>query len=401
MRIHTVKEGDTVFKIARSYSVPPAKIIENNALTAPDRLYPGQKLIILMPTRSYTVRGGDSLDSIAQRFAIDKNRLKQNNPALMGGDRIYPGQILTIKHEPREYGNAVVNGYFSKDCTKDRLSLYLPYLTYITFAAFKWESRRLLKLFGYESALEITKNEALLPVMRVYSSEPLCELKSEGFADTVASFAKEEGFSAVSLAARCHVDKDFREFLKSFKEKLSKFGLELHLELDGNSDTSAFCDLSEIADVSLLDYQAEGGKEARAFDLCEAMLLRSYAENCRCNKTLLDLFSPIYFGEKATDFSEIEKLIISRGITPDFDEKTKSSSFKLKQYSGGHETEICVRYPSLENTKAKLELLGELGYMGVSFDIMRSPISRLMMFNSLFKPEKMSRSAENKCRSGF
>ncbi len=397
MRIHTVKEGDTIFKIARSYSVPPAKIIENNALITPDRLYPGQKLLILTPMRSYTVRGGDSLNSIAQRFGTDENQLKRNNPALMGGNKIYPGQILAIKYEPYEYGNAVVNGYFSKDCAKDRLSLYLPYLTYITFAALKWERRRLIKLFDYENALETAKKEGALPVLRVFTEEPLAELVNKDFCDTLISLAKNEGFFAISLAARCYKEKKFSEFLTSFKEKLSKSELELHLEIDGNGDSDAYRELSGIADVSLLNYESQAASADDDFESCEKALIKRFANECGCQKTLFDLFSPIYFGDRAVEFSEIEKLIILRGIEPEYCEKTKRARFKLKRYSGGKEEEISVSFPTPENTKAKLELLGELGYMGVSFDITRSPTSTLMMFNSLFSAEKAREGFKNSC----
>ena len=42
-------------------------------------------------------------------------------------------------------------------------------------------------------------------------------------------------------------------------------------------------------------------------------------------------------------------------------------------------------YSSLEGIKSILELIGELDYMGICFDIMRTPLSHLMMYNSMFK----------------
>ena len=43
-----------------------------------------------------------------------------------------------------------------------------------------------------------------------------------------------------------------------------------------------------------------------------------------------------------------------------------------------------VAFESLENIKAKLDLIYELGLMGISFDIMRVPTEYLMTFHSLF-----------------
>ena len=65
MIIHTVSQGETIFKIARKYSVQPTKIIEDNGLEG-DRLTTGQELLILTPTRTVTVRGGDTLASLAR-----------------------------------------------------------------------------------------------------------------------------------------------------------------------------------------------------------------------------------------------------------------------------------------------------------------------------------------------
>ena len=400
MRIHTVKEGDTVFKIARSYSTPPAKIIENNALIAPDRLYPGQKLVILTPTRTYTVRGGDTLKSIALRFGVDTQELKRNNPSLMGGDRIYPGQILAVKYGEKEYGNAVVNGYYSRDCTKDRLSLYLPYLTYVTIASHKWENGELCRLFNYDDALKLSKIEGALPVMRVYTGSALCELQKEmeNFSKQIISRAKSDGFQGVSFSGGCVKEDGFGEFLREFRNELKKSELELHLELDGNASVEPYKDLSETADVVLLNFDRDERSLDMDFASCEEALLNSYSSICESRKTLLDVFSPSYLGDEAVDFQEIEKLIISRGIEAAYCEKSKTGSFRMKRYSGGQNKEISAHFPTPENTKAKLELLGELGFMGVSFDIKRSPISSLMAFNSLFHAEKASSVAENSCR---
>lgn len=395
MRIHTVKEGDTVFKIARSYSVPPAKIIENNALINPDRLYPGQKLIILMPTRSYTVRGGDTLDSIAIRFGVDKSELRRNNPALMGGERIYPGQILAVKYESKPFGNAVTNGYFSKNCEKESLSLFLPHLSYITFAAFKWEGRKLSKLFNYEAALEAAKRENALPVLRVYTEEPFCEIKNGGFAESVISEAANEGFFAVSFAGKCTKEKGFSDFFAKFRDKLHSSGLEAHVELDGNSEIECYGNLSENADLTLLNYETSSNCD---FDSSIGAFLKKYSETLSPEKTLFDLFPSICFGEKQIDFQELEKLIISRGITPYYSEKAKCSEFKLSYYTGGKKEEIEISFPTPENTIAKLELLAELGYMGASFDIAKSTVASLMCFNSLFHAVKLTGGKGNSCR---
>ena len=43
------------------------------------------------------------------------------------------------------------------------------------------------------------------------------------------------------------------------------------------------------------------------------------------------------------------------------------------------------RYTSLSGIRALLELMNEFDYMGICFDIMRTPLSHLMMYDSMFK----------------
>ncbi|MBQ7333050.1 MAG: LysM peptidoglycan-binding domain-containing protein [Clostridia bacterium] len=402
MRIHTVKEGDTIFKIARAYSLPPAKIIENNALVTPDRLYPGQKLVILTPTRSYTVRGGDTLENIALRFGTDKKSLKKNNPALMGEEKIYPGQILAVRYDAKKFGNCVVNACLSGESEREKLSLFLPYLTYLTFSAAKWERGRLLRLFDYTDSLNNIKNKSIIPVLRVYTENCVKELSEdkEEFLNSIVSVAKRDGFSAVSLAAyrAMKENEEFKTFFKELKCELHKSGLELHTEFDGNSDITAYKELSEIADVAVLNYEKGETSSIPDFNSGEKKLLRSYRDECQHQKCLVDLSLFAYLGGEPQNFQEIERLIRTRGISPQYSESAKCCHFALNRYSGGKREEIFVSFPSPENTKAKLELLGELGYMGVSFDIMRTPVQHLMMFNSLFHCEKPSRSGMNSCR---
>ena len=42
-------------------------------------------------------------------------------------------------------------------------------------------------------------------------------------------------------------------------------------------------------------------------------------------------------------------------------------------------------FASLQSIKALLELASEFDYMGICFDIMRTPLSHIMMYNSMFK----------------
>ena len=122
MTLHTVTEADTLFKIARRYGSSPMKIIEDNDLRSPDELTVGEQLLILSPTRTYTVRGGDTLDRIARTFGVKRNALIAANPSLGGTDRLYPGQILAIRYDAPSSGLSAVNGYIYRDTEPDALT---------------------------------------------------------------------------------------------------------------------------------------------------------------------------------------------------------------------------------------------------------------------------------------
>jgi N-acetylmuramoyl-L-alanine amidase len=94
---HTVRPGDSLYKISQQYGVTISSIKSANGLKS-DNIYPGQVLVIKpansSPGNSYTVRPGDSLYIIAQRHGVSVAQLKSANG--LTSDYIYPGQKLSI-----------------------------------------------------------------------------------------------------------------------------------------------------------------------------------------------------------------------------------------------------------------------------------------------------------------
>ncbi|MEE8128570.1 MAG: LysM peptidoglycan-binding domain-containing protein, partial [Nitrospinaceae bacterium] len=82
-----------------------SKIVEDNpdVIQNPEKIYPGQKLQVTIPKGMpvfYTVKEGESLSKIANRFYGDPMKFKDiflaNNDAIEDPDIIYPGQVLKI-----------------------------------------------------------------------------------------------------------------------------------------------------------------------------------------------------------------------------------------------------------------------------------------------------------------
>lgn len=99
MENYIVKKGDTLEGIAAFYSIPAFEIIKANSLEAPYILLEGTSLMI--PTGKfnifdyYTVQGGDTLYSIANRYKTTPNLIASIN-GIDVDEYIYPNQTLLV-----------------------------------------------------------------------------------------------------------------------------------------------------------------------------------------------------------------------------------------------------------------------------------------------------------------
>ena len=93
-----VQPGDTLFSISKSLDVSMSTILDWNDLKDPKRLRVGEEIVFPIPDGIiYTVREGDTLESIAMRFFTTVNLLKAANSLL--SDVIYEGEKLFVPTE--------------------------------------------------------------------------------------------------------------------------------------------------------------------------------------------------------------------------------------------------------------------------------------------------------------
>jgi N-acetylmuramoyl-L-alanine amidase len=128
-QMHTVRQGDTLYKISQAYGVSVNSIRQASGLTT-DVIYPGQTLVIpssggSQGSATYTVQAGDTLYLIAQRHGMSVSSLKSANG--LSGDVIYVGQKLAI---PSNKGSVPPGGQSAIHIVRNGESLYKIAQTY-------------------------------------------------------------------------------------------------------------------------------------------------------------------------------------------------------------------------------------------------------------------------------
>lgn len=95
---YVVKSGDILGGIASHYGTTWQRLQALNGLSNPNWIYPGQRLKVtgnVYAQRTYTVRYGDTLSSIASRYGVNMYTLAHKN-RISNINLIYPGQKLNI-----------------------------------------------------------------------------------------------------------------------------------------------------------------------------------------------------------------------------------------------------------------------------------------------------------------
>lgn len=191
MIIHTVQSGETIFSIAKKYSVSERLLVINNGLEAVTNALPvGLSIVILFPNETYMVKQGDTLESIAKRYDVNINDLYRYNIILGGNRNIFPGQTIIISYLPgtTKY-NYSVGGYYYTFATERIINETMPFMK--IFMPFT---------YGFDSSGNISQlnDGVLLSRSYVYDSAPYFHI----------STLTPDGFFNSDLAAQLLSNKD-------------------------------------------------------------------------------------------------------------------------------------------------------------------------------------------------
>lgn len=97
---YIVKSGDTLSGIASKYGTTYQELARINNIANPNVIYPGQVIKINGGTveKIYTVKSGDTLSGIANKYGTTWQNIYNNNRDIIGSNPnlIKPGQVLKI-----------------------------------------------------------------------------------------------------------------------------------------------------------------------------------------------------------------------------------------------------------------------------------------------------------------
>lgn len=97
--VYTIKEGDTIESIANKYNITPYILYQLNGINNNVSLIPGNNIIVPKIANTYfdyyTIKNGDSLYKIAEKYNTDYKTLALIN-GLDENDYIYPNQIISV-----------------------------------------------------------------------------------------------------------------------------------------------------------------------------------------------------------------------------------------------------------------------------------------------------------------
>jgi len=97
--VHVVQPGETLWGIAQQYGTTVDTLARINQLSNPNLILPGMRLTVASGTDGiqyrHTVQAGETLSLIAQQYGVSLSALQQANPGV-NPNRLMPGQVLLV-----------------------------------------------------------------------------------------------------------------------------------------------------------------------------------------------------------------------------------------------------------------------------------------------------------------
>ncbi|WP_312426945.1 LysM peptidoglycan-binding domain-containing protein [Lacrimispora sp.] len=240
MIIHVVQPGDTIYSISEHYNIPADRLILENGLTNPGNLAIGQTIVIVQPETLYTVKVGDTFESIAKQHGTTTMELLRNNPYLSDREFLYDGETIVISYQTNKTRTITTIGYAFSYIDRPVLIKTLPFLTYLSifnyrltnegeiiYRADDTELVNLAKTYGVASLMFVsTLSEDGLVAPEVANNILNNPSVQDRVIDNALNIMNEKGFCGINIYA----ENITYENLNSFAEYLRRASEKFHSE---------------------------------------------------------------------------------------------------------------------------------------------------------------------------
>ncbi|MGN1400462.1 MAG: LysM peptidoglycan-binding domain-containing protein [Bacillus sp. (in: firmicutes)] len=403
MQIQVVRQGDTIYDIAKTYGISPERIISANQLEDPNDLVVGQALVIPITGSFYWVEEGDSLYTIGEQFGISPQRLATVNKIpvnkqLLVGTRLYippnkrDGEFNAYM-EPRGTSVSETLTQASREAAP-----YLTYLSPFSYTATRDGSLNAPLLDDFPTIAEENNNILVMVVTnqenQAFSSELGRILLNDmdvqdRLLSNIEDIAQTTGFRDIHFdfeALRPNDRDAYTAFLQKAKDRFAPLGWQVSIALAPKTSASQQGIWYEAHDykaqgaivdwVLIMTYEwgYSGGPAQAVSPIGPVREVLTYAvseipaEKVMMGQNLYgyDWTLPFKKGTTAKAVSPQQAIALARRYETiiKYDYTAQAPFFNYKD-NNGREHEVW--FEDARSIQAKFDLVKELGLLGVSY----------------------------------
>ena len=372
MIIYRTQDNERLCDVAAKFRINPIILSDINDLQINTTLASNTPLVIPQPTKTYIVKKTDTINKICERFKIKPNSLKRYNSSLCDSCELYEGQPLIIKqNEP--YCRIATNGYFGSDTSKQKAQALLPYLSFITVCGCVINEKNTVFLFDDTYPIKLARDNGKGILLRVHVKKRLTKEELTERINECLSYAKSKEYWGLVVSG----NNDCIAFCREKSKEVSEYAKNMRLAILYELDRSGFKSY-DFVPHSIISYDKYNNDCQYTFEEGEKSFYKRISDDSDVSRSFIDLCGYAAYKDRYLPKEEISKIYKNRRTVISHNENTLLDSISFFNKSKPILTE------SPENTKAKLELINELGWLGASFDISRIMASELYMITSMF-----------------
>lgn len=400
MLIYTLKQGDSLFKIAQQFNIPLNSILAANGFSGDETLPIGTNIVVPTTNRSVTIKRGDSLYSIAKQNGLTVPELLRYNQNLKPPYTIYPNDIITLPSDNSKEVIAV-NGYCYPNISDETLQKTLPYLTYISIFSYDIRPDGSLKgLTNDDRIIRMAREQNVAPLMTVANLNADQAFDSElsfkflrndvaqrNFIEGISDYLKQKGYMGINLDFEyvyAENKEDYNLFMRNLGEQLRAEGLILTTALAPKSSDNQggilfeghdYRELGRACDWILLmtyDWGYVAGPPQAVSPINEVEKVLRYATRIIPSQKLLmgfpnyayDWTLPYSPGTKAKylTLSGAIELAANTGSTIEFDSTSATPYFSYRDSNG---RDHVVWFDDAKSIYEKLSLIDKYNLLGL------------------------------------